>query len=66
MLRIEQSKNEVSTMNQIINMVIRQVMRQIVHRGVSAGFDQAGKVGKRLKPTRRGSDVSANDTDTQR
>lgn len=53
-------------MNQIINMVIRQVMRQIVHRGVSAGFEQAGKVGKRLKPTRRGSDVSANDTDTQR
>lgn len=34
-------------MNQIINMIIRQVMNQLVRRGVSAGFDQAGKIGKR-------------------
>lgn len=33
-------------MNQIINMVIRQVMNQLVRRGVSAGFDQASKIGK--------------------
>lgn len=36
-------------MNQIINMIIRQVMHQVVRRGVSAGFDQASKVGKRRK-----------------
>ncbi|MGJ5620616.1 hypothetical protein [Sulfitobacter sp. MF3-043] len=34
-------------MNQIINMIIRQVMNQLVRRGVNAGFDQAGKIGKR-------------------
>ena len=34
-------------MNQIINMIIRQVMNQLIRRGVSAGFDQAGKMGKR-------------------
>ena len=34
-------------MNQIINMIIRQVMNQLIRKGVSAGFDQAGKIGKR-------------------
>ena len=34
-------------MNQIINMIIRQVMHQLIRKGVSAGFDQAGKMGKR-------------------
>ena len=34
-------------MNQIINMIIRQVTRQLVNRGVKAGFNQAGKIGKR-------------------
>lgn len=34
-------------MNQIINMIIRQVMNQLVRRGVSAGIDQASKIGKR-------------------
>jgi hypothetical protein len=53
-------------MNQIINMVIHHVMRQIVHRGVNAGFEQAGKVGKRLKPTRGGADEQVNDQDSQR
>jgi hypothetical protein len=36
-------------MNQIINMIIRQVMHQLVRKGVSAGFDQAAKVGQRRK-----------------
>ena len=39
-------------MNQIINMIIRQVMNQLIRRGVSAGFDQAGKIGaRRQQPT---------------
>lgn len=41
-------------MNQIINMIIRQVMNQVVRRGVSAGFDQAGKMGKRRKQPPQG------------
>lgn len=40
-------------MNQIINMIIRQVMNQLVRRGVSAGFNQAGKMGKR-RPQQQG------------
>ncbi|QFT59734.1 hypothetical protein FIU94_12945 [Sulfitobacter sp. THAF37] len=36
-------------MNQIINMIVRQVMHQLVRRGVSAGFNQASKVGKRRR-----------------
>ena len=34
-------------MNQIINMIIRQVMNQLIRKGVSAGINQAGKMGKR-------------------
>lgn len=34
-------------MNQIINLIIRQVMNQLVRRGVSAGFDQASKIGRK-------------------
>ena len=34
-------------MNQIINMIIRQVMNQLIRRGISAGINQAGKMGKR-------------------
>ena len=41
-------------MNQIINMIIRQVMNQLIRRGVSAGFDQAAKMGNR-----KGADVPA-------
>tara|TARA_R110002072_G_scaffold86261_4_gene194763 strand:- start:681 stop:947 length:267 start_codon:yes stop_codon:yes gene_type:complete len=40
-------------MNQIINMIIRQVMNQLVRRGVSAGLNQAGKMGKR-RPQQHG------------
>ncbi len=41
-------------MNQIINMIIRQVMNQLVRRGVSAGIDQAGKIGKRRQQQPQG------------
>jgi hypothetical protein len=41
-------------MNQIINMIIRQVMNQLVRRGVSAGFDQAGKIGQRRQQQPQG------------
>jgi hypothetical protein len=44
MLSCEAEKGQ--SMNQIINMIIRQVMRQLINRGVSAGFDQASKIGK--------------------
>lgn len=33
-------------MNQIINMIIRQVMNQLIRKGISAGINQAGKMGK--------------------
>ncbi|MGC1498163.1 MAG: hypothetical protein WA790_20320 [Sulfitobacter sp.] len=41
-------------MNQIINMIIRQVMNQLIRRGVSAGIDQAGKMGKRRQQQPQG------------
>lgn len=41
-------------MNQIINMIIRKVMNQLIRRGISAGMDQAGKMGKRRKQKSQG------------
>ncbi len=53
-------------MNQLINMIIRQVMNQLVRRGVSAGFDQASKMGKRRKQQPMGEiDDSGNPTQPQ-
>lgn len=46
-------------MNQIINMIIRQVMNQLVRRGISAGINQASKIGK----NRSGRDMADAGTD---
>lgn len=52
-------------MNQIINMIIRQVMNQLIRRGVSAGFDQAGKMGKRGQQPMGEIDDYGNPTEVQ-
>ena len=53
-------------MNQIINIIIRQVMNQLIRRGVSAGFNQAGKLGKRRQQQPEdGNDASGTPTQPQ-